>query len=680
MITVSDIAKLLETQDTYASGVLALDEYLKDHPEDVEALLLKTNISFDTYYQHLNQHREIQVHLESLLEQYTYILTLAPENTPAKSGWVWANIQLGVAHADPDLMEAYLADLQKDEGFLYRGLQYELDWTQHLQNKERALVVIDQLIGYVKVKYSDDRYMIDKLNSDWYLEKLKLMQDMPIDMNAAIHTLIKAYLSSFIYTNGYGYLWIAQYLVEQKDYDTLALLLGQAEHYFLMNTSQIDEYGYQLYELIHQLVQQGLDHTQVIYHYLVLLNNCHEALEISIEQYRAILFEMYERFPDAACIQMAMSTYYYYHKKDYKNAIPYYEMALESGVAYPAHMVRYIESYFKVYDEAPLIPERYYMNDWPVLYYIAATYIRDFVANIPKDHSAYDEMMHLCLKFHEKADHLFESYFYGGAVSATHENTKENWAKLLNNYAIIYLHLDRYDDAVYVAEKGLSIYPFWELNQKIALAYGHAGQYEKEEKAIRELINTNLKQVEYEEYLYHHISLVDSLLKQKKNIEAVAEYKIVRAALMSHLYKHGYSRIDAYLLEHFLAVEADAFELNNSKPMKIAGYKELLNFYPQQTSIMAYLMMHLIEDGQYKEALKLGDQAMQHYSNPLNKDKSWAYITTQYAFLQYKKGWYGVARAYLKMVIDEFPQYDYAVNLYERIPKWNRSIKSYFVK
>lgn len=675
--TVQDIAKMLETLATYATGVLALDEYLSEHPEDVEALLLKTNVSFDTYYNYLSQHREINEHLESLLEQYTYILTLVPENIPAKSGWVWANIQLGVANADPDLMEAYLADLQTDEGFLYRGLQYELDWLNHTQNKERALVVLDQLIGFVKVKYADDRFLIDKYNSEWYLEKMKVMQEMPMDMSQAILTMMKAYMSSFIYTNGYGYLWMAQYLVEHKAYDLLGALLEQAEHYFLMNTTQIDEYGFQLYELVENLVKSGIEHPKIIYHYIVILNNCHEAIEVPVATYRKVLFEMYDRYPDAAELQMAMSTYFYYHKKDYKNAIPYYEVALESGVAYPAHLARYIEAYFKVYQEAPQIPDRYFVENWPVLYYMSASFMRDLVATIDKADPAYEEMMLLCLKFHEKADILFESYFYGGTVSATSENTKENWAKLLNNYAIIYLHMDRFDDAVYVAEKGLGISPFWELNQKIALAHGHAGNYPAEELALKSLLDTNLKNVAYEEYLYHKVSLVDTLLKQNKKDEAVDTYKILREEFVTHLYTYGNSKIDVYLLEHFLNVEADIFELNTFVQMKITAYEELLRFYPKNTSIYAYIMMHLIESDNLIEANKYAEKVMAMYQSEADRDRSWAYLSTQYAYIKYKKGYYKEARNLLEPVLAVYPTYDYAKKLYDSIPSWNRSLLSY---
>lgn len=467
VVTYTDLENLFysgEVEECIIQG----ERYLKEYPDDVEALLLLATAYHDIVF-----YDDAKI-LFDAIQNYTIpylkrVLAIAPGHKKALQFILHYPLQhqqvliekgetkRHITHDNRAEYIGYATQLLQSDSLLFIGYTFLWQIYERLDEPENQLQIANEAIALFEKKYKDNRELRDMQVSSFWIHKIRLLNSLPGVSKAEVYQLIE---------NQYRYLVSKQEL----DFPLLADIAYQDNQLslpirllsiILQNDRSLQGMGdiaEEWYTRVLEELNKVASDPELYLFRLTLEKDYPDFIDVSDELYYSHALQATAIYPDH---------YFGYHFagihlfeiKEYKKAIILLEKAIQRKPL--AETVRcYVECYLYVHHRVPDIP---IMESHPKELYEEATYLDDWEDDILTT-DLYIDLCKARLAFYEQAYLAFHAYFENNAFQSFYDCNKTLFAMCSNNLASVHNELGQFIQSAAIAEEALRHSNFWELH------------------------------------------------------------------------------------------------------------------------------------------------------------------------------------------------------------------------
>lgn len=630
------------------------ERLLVEDPKDLDTLFLMAVAHHDLAYRegHEETYTSIQAYVIPYLQR---ILAIDPHNNKALYNilsytlgneyvlWQLGRPQKHITTDNRDEFVSYAKRLiDQSESAVY-GFDFLVKIYESLGENELLLDTIDRGIAYFKKEFMDNRDLLDKNVSYFWLKKIYVLDYTKLSSGADLVKLIAEQIERYVSSNEQSYLDLAEIAYENQAIDlSLKIMMKLIEG---DNTAtHIQEGLVKWYHRFEGLINQSYSNPDVLYYQLIIERNYASLLGKEDDFYFKHAGALMKSNPnDYASFHFAGT--YLYEQGDCLQAIDLLENANRLQLN-ACSWRRMVESVFLAHQmivtSIPSFPDK------PRDLYNEAVNIANFINELNVADETKLEFRVIELALYKQSYDAFHRYFDQAAFESDTLGDRHNMAMCCNNYAIALAAFSRYAESAEIAQEGLQYSEFPELHHTLVDSLMKGEDYEGANVAIHNFFSVyNEDMVYYYNYIQHRASqiVVHDKLGLSEDIKAEAE------ELLFEIYGHYNDNPDIsdYDFRDFEyaknLVEGVLYNLyaEESEEVRLSYYTDLAKRFPDEANPQYNLMQIHNEAKNYKEVNKTARLYMENKRsfllNDFDKAKTiYMIVKSHFLLEQYREG------------------------------------------
>lgn len=630
------------------------EKSLASSPDDLDVLFLMAVAHHDLAYR--EGHEEAYVAIQKQVIPYLRrILTIDPSNNKALYNilnypldnqyvlWQIARPQKHITEENKDEFIAYAQKLLADNDSAPYGFDFLIKIYESLAETEHLLATIDRGIAFFKERFADNRDVLDKNISYFWLKKIYVLDYSKLATGAEIIKMIADQIDRYVSHNNQSYLDLAEIAYENQAVDlSLKIMMKLIEG---DNSDTPTQEGLvKWYHRFEGLINQSYSNPDVFYYQMIIERNYADMIGKEEDFYFRHAGALMQSNPKEYGSFHFAGTYLYEHG-DYIEAINLLDQACTLNLNVYSWR-RMVESKFLAHQLiTSSVPT---FKDKPRDLYNAGVDMANFIVGLNVDEETKMEFRKIELAIYKQAYKAFHRYFDDGEFDSDTLGDRHNMAMNCNNYAIVLAAFQRYADAAEIAQEGLQYSEFPELHNTLVDALIKGEDYEGANVAIHNFFSVyNEDMVYYYNYIQHRASqiVVHEKLGLSEDIKTAAE------ELLFEIYGHYNENPDIsdYDFRDFEyaknLVEGVLYNHFADEPTEVRRryYAELGNRFPDEANPQYQLMQINNEAENYAEVNKAARLYMENKRsfllNDFDKAKTiYMIVKSHYLLAQYREG------------------------------------------
>lgn len=630
------------------------EKALGSSPNDLDVLFLMAVAHHDLAYRegHEEAYASIQQYVIPYLRR---ILALDPSNNKALYNilsyplgneyvlWQIARPQKHITEENKDEFIAYARALIAQPESAPYGFDFLVKIYESLGEREHLLATIERGIAFFRETFADNRDLMDKNVSYFWLKKIYMLDFSKIATGGEIVQMIADQIEHYVSNNNQSYLDLAEIAYENQAVDlSLKIMMKLIEGDNSDHTTQ--EGLVKWYHRFEGLINQSYSNPDVYYYQMIIERNYAEKIGKEEDFYFRHAGALMQSNPNEYASFHIAGTYLYEHG-DYLEAIKLLDKACTLHLNVLSWR-RQVESKFLAHQLiSSSVPT---FTDKPRDLYNAGVDIANFISGLHVDEETRMEFRKIELAIYKQAYDAFHRYFDDWEFESDTLGDRHNMAMNCNNYAIVLAAFKRYADAAEIAQEGLQYSEFAELHNTLVDSLIKGEDYEGANVAIHNFFSVyNEDMVYYYNYIQHRASqiVVHDKLGLSEDIKAEAE------ELLFEIYGHYNENPDIsdYDFRDFEyaknLVEGVLFTYFADEPNEVrrAYYAELASRFPDEANPQYHLMQINNEAENYAEVNKAARLYMENKRsfllNDFDKAKTiYMIVKSHFQLAQYREG------------------------------------------
>jgi len=647
-----------ELEQLFYAGELDLciregEEYLLYNPQDTDVLFLMAVAHHDRAYEkgHEAAYDTIQEYVIPYLKR---VLQYEPNNSrvlynilnyPLGNEITLNQIGKPKRHLTEDNKEEYLdyaERLKLDPLNKVYGHDFQIKIYEIVKDEEALLKSLDEAIAFFEIEFKNNRDLKDRNISICWLKKVYLLNRTALKSRAELMEVIDLGVSTFVSPNDMEYLDLAEIAFEKSAWDTALKVLLKLIKGDNHSKEVIDAYV-KWHQRFKEQIDLGYWNPDVLYFQLIIERNYFDTLGVAENFYYHHGLEIKANYPNNFAAHHFLGTYLY-EMGNFDEAY----IIFKQGFAINPDVTtwrRMIESQFLstglVEQEVPQF------SSLPRDIYNEGVNLDDFLKNMSED-AIKESLRAVDSKIYQQSFDSFKRYFEAYEYESDFYGDEHCWAMCCNNLSIVYFTLEKYDEAISIAQEGMNHSDFPELHHSLIDAFLKKEDYLAAQHALENYFSMYDEQTaSYYRHLQHKADLVNVNHKLENSEDILKEAQ----ELLFQIYEHYQFNPDIsdYDFRDFEAakntVEGVLYHEYENRPAKERReyYQGIADKFPDEANPQFNLMQANNELGDFENVNKTARLYLENKQsfllNDFDKAKTiYMIVKSHYLVNQFREG------------------------------------------